>query len=74
MKSKAVPFQWKYDELRPLLLESGELLTAEEAERREGPEHEDEVEQAGAGVDEVVSLEREHEGGDDSWKIETMTV
>jgi gentisate 1,2-dioxygenase len=33
-KSKAVPFQWKYDQLRPLLLESGELLTAEEAERR----------------------------------------
>src|SRR3954447_3516691 len=33
-KSKAIPFQWKYDELRPLLLESGELLSAEEAERR----------------------------------------
>jgi gentisate 1,2-dioxygenase len=33
-KSKAVPFQWKYEELRPLLMESGELLTAEEAERR----------------------------------------
>jgi gentisate 1,2-dioxygenase len=33
-KSKAVPFQWRYDEIRPLLLESGSLLTAEEAERR----------------------------------------
>jgi gentisate 1,2-dioxygenase len=33
-KSKAVPFQWRYDELRPLLMESGTLLTAEEAERR----------------------------------------
>src|SRR5436190_20529375 len=33
-RSKALPYQWKYDEIRPLLLESGELLTAEEAERR----------------------------------------
>jgi gentisate 1,2-dioxygenase len=33
-KSKAVPFHWRYDEIRPLLLESGRLLTAEEAERR----------------------------------------
>jgi gentisate 1,2-dioxygenase len=33
-KSKSVPFQWRYDEVRPLLLESGSLLTAEEAERR----------------------------------------
>ena len=33
-KSRAVPYQWKYDEIRPLLLESGSLLTAEEAERR----------------------------------------
>jgi gentisate 1,2-dioxygenase len=33
-KSKAVPFQWRYDEIRPLLMESGSLLTAEEAERR----------------------------------------
>jgi gentisate 1,2-dioxygenase len=33
-KSKAVPFQWRYDEVRPLLMESGSLLTAEEAERR----------------------------------------
>src|SRR5437588_451037 len=33
-KSKALPFQGKYQELRPLLMESGELLTAAEAERR----------------------------------------
>ena len=33
-KSRAVPYQWKYDEIRPLLLELGSLLTAEEAERR----------------------------------------
>src|SRR3954463_2863939 len=33
-KSKAVPYQWKYADVRPLLLESGTLLTAEEAERR----------------------------------------
>ena len=33
-KSKAVPFHWRYDDIRPLLLESGRLLTAEEAERR----------------------------------------
>ncbi|HYI91064.1 MAG TPA: gentisate 1,2-dioxygenase, partial [Beijerinckiaceae bacterium] len=33
-KSKSVPFQWRYEEIRPLLLESGSLLTAEEAERR----------------------------------------
>lgn len=33
-KSKAVPFQWRYADLRPLLIESGSLLTAEEAERR----------------------------------------
>jgi gentisate 1,2-dioxygenase len=33
-KSKAVPYQWRYDEIRPLLMESGSLLTAEEAERR----------------------------------------
>jgi gentisate 1,2-dioxygenase len=30
----AVPALWKYDELRPLLMESGELITAREAERR----------------------------------------
>lgn len=32
--SKAVPYLWRYNEVRPLLLESGSLLTAEEAERR----------------------------------------
>ena len=29
-----VPVLWRYDELRPLLMEAGRLLTAEEAERR----------------------------------------
>ena len=29
-----VPVLWKYDEVRPLLLEAGRLLTAREAERR----------------------------------------
>ncbi|MGD9739473.1 MAG: gentisate 1,2-dioxygenase [Bauldia sp.] len=33
-KSKAVPFQWRYADVRPFLVESGGLLTAEEAERR----------------------------------------
>jgi gentisate 1,2-dioxygenase len=33
-QSKATPFRWHYDDVRPLLMESGELLTAEEAERR----------------------------------------
>jgi gentisate 1,2-dioxygenase len=33
-KSKAQPFRWRYADIRPLLMESGELLTAEEAERR----------------------------------------
>ena len=33
-KSAAVPFHWSYAALRPLLMESGGLLTAEEAERR----------------------------------------
>ena len=28
------PVLWRYDDLRPLLMEAGELLTAEEAERR----------------------------------------
>jgi len=32
--NNAVPFAWKYDEIRPLLMASGALLTAEEAERR----------------------------------------
>ena len=30
----AIPAHWKYAELRPFLLESGELITAREAERR----------------------------------------
>src|SRR5579862_764430 len=29
-----VPAIWKYDEIRPLLLEAGRLITAKEAERR----------------------------------------
>lgn len=32
--SKAQPHKWAYREVRPLLMESGDLLTAEEAERR----------------------------------------
>jgi gentisate 1,2-dioxygenase len=31
---KAIPHLWNYKELRPLLLRAGELVTAEEAERR----------------------------------------
>ena len=30
----AIPAIWKYDQLRPFLMESGELITAREAERR----------------------------------------
>ena len=33
-RSKAQPFAWSYETIRPLLMESGDLLTAEEAERR----------------------------------------
>ena len=33
-RSKAVPHVWQYSKVRPLLLEAGKLLTAEEAERR----------------------------------------
>lgn len=33
-KSKAAPHVWHYSKVRPLLLEAGKLLTAEEAERR----------------------------------------
>ena len=33
-RSKAVPHVWQYSKIRPLLLEAGKLLTAEEAERR----------------------------------------
>jgi gentisate 1,2-dioxygenase len=32
--SRATPHVWRYDEMRPLLLEAGEVVTAEEAERR----------------------------------------
>lgn len=33
-KSKAAPHRWRYADVRPLLMESGHLLTAKEAERR----------------------------------------
>jgi gentisate 1,2-dioxygenase len=33
-KSKAAAHRWRYSDIRPLLMESGELLTAKEAERR----------------------------------------
>ena len=33
-KSKAAPFQWRYEEIRPLLLASGSLVSEAEAERR----------------------------------------
>lgn len=33
-KPEAVPHVWRYADVRPLLLESGDLITAEEAERR----------------------------------------
>jgi gentisate 1,2-dioxygenase len=33
-RPKAEPFHWRYQEVRPLLMEAGRLLTAEEAERR----------------------------------------
>ncbi|MDY6859319.1 MAG: cupin domain-containing protein [Pseudomonadota bacterium] len=33
-RNKTRPFVWPYTEVRPLLLEAGDLLTAEEAERR----------------------------------------
>lgn len=33
-KSKALAHRWRYNDIRPLLIESGHLLTAEEAERR----------------------------------------
>jgi gentisate 1,2-dioxygenase len=33
-RPEAQPVMWKYDELRPLLIEAGRLLTAQEAERR----------------------------------------
>jgi gentisate 1,2-dioxygenase len=33
-RSKAAPHRWRYSEVRPLLMEAGRLLTAQEAERR----------------------------------------
>ena len=33
-KSKFAPHVWKFADARPLLMEAGDLLTAEEAERR----------------------------------------
>jgi len=33
-RPQAQPVLWKYDQLRPLLIEAGRLLTAQEAERR----------------------------------------
>lgn len=33
-RPRAVPVLWRYEELRPFLLESGKLITAKEAERR----------------------------------------
>ena len=33
-KPNAMPFLWRYDELKPLLLEAGNRITAEQAERR----------------------------------------
>lgn len=33
-KVKAVPHLWRYEEVRPRLMEAGEVVTAEEAERR----------------------------------------
>ncbi len=33
-ESNAQPYLWKYDELRPLIMEGGQLITAKEAERR----------------------------------------
>ena len=33
-QSSAVPALWRFDEIRPLLIESGDLITAKEAERR----------------------------------------
>jgi gentisate 1,2-dioxygenase len=33
-RPRSLPTHWKYDDLRPLLLESGGLITAQEAERR----------------------------------------
>lgn len=31
---RTVPYIWKYDEIRPLLIQAGELVTEKQAERR----------------------------------------
>src|SRR3989454_5450901 len=33
-RPQAVPALWRYEEMRPLLMESGKLITAKEADRR----------------------------------------
>src|SRR5215472_2755010 len=33
-QTTSVPALWRYDEIRPLLMEAGELISAKEAERR----------------------------------------
>src|SRR5215471_19898086 len=33
-QTSCVPALWRYDEIRPLLLEAGQLISAKEAERR----------------------------------------
>src|SRR5690606_31699147 len=33
-KSPALPAHWRYEEIRPYILEAGELISAKEAERR----------------------------------------
>jgi len=33
-QTACVPALWRYDEIRPLLLDAGRLITAKEAERR----------------------------------------
>src|SRR6202521_3488016 len=33
-KPRAVPALWRYEEMRPFLMESGKLITAKDAERR----------------------------------------
>src|SRR2546426_12805020 len=35
-RPQAVPALWRYEEMRPLLMESGKLITAKEADRRGG--------------------------------------
>src|SRR5215469_11519569 len=33
-RPRSVPTMWRYDEIRPFVLESGQLITAKDAERR----------------------------------------